>query len=158
MAYKTGLLETIIFRCVSICSSYEKFHKEIVKFKEIFKRNSYPEKFIDRRIKRFLNKRHVPKVIELTAAKKKLILVMPYLSGQQLFEIRNRIQCCLKKNKVRACKHLGITPLTEKRVRSPKESAVFDHIVHTGHNASFDDFEILVKECDEFRLLLRESF
>ena len=26
-----------------------------------------------------------------------------------------------------------------------------------GHNASFDDFEILVKECDNFRLLLRES-
>ena len=26
-----------------------------------------------------------------------------------------------------------------------------------GHNGSFDDFETLVKECDEFRLLLRES-
>ena len=26
-----------------------------------------------------------------------------------------------------------------------------------GHNASFDDFKTLVKECDEFRLLLRES-
>ena len=67
----------MIFCCFSICSSYEKFHEEIVKFKEIFKRNSYPEKFIDRCIKRFLNKRHVPKVIELTAAKKKLILVLP---------------------------------------------------------------------------------
>ena len=27
----------------------------------------------------------------------------------------------------------------------------------TGHNASFDDFETFVKECDESRLLLRES-
>ena len=53
MTYKTGLLETMLFRCFSICSSYEKFHEEIVKLKEIFKRNSYPEKFIDRCIKKF---------------------------------------------------------------------------------------------------------
>ena len=59
--------------------------------------------------------------------------------------------------KVRTCEHLGITPLTGKKVKSPKESAVFDHIVHTGHDASFDDFVTLVKDCDEFRLLLRES-
>ena len=60
-------------------------------------------------------------------------------------------------SKFRACEHLGITPLTGKKVKSPKESAVLDHIVHVGHNASFDDFETLVKECYEFRLLLRES-
>ena len=59
--------------------------------------------------------------------------------------------------KVRACENLAIMPLTGKKVKSPKESTVFDHTVHTGHNASFDDFETLVKECDEFRLLLRES-
>ena len=58
--------------------------------------------------------------------------------------------------KVRAGEHLGITPLTEKKVKSSKESALFGHIVHMGHNASFDDFETLVKECDEFRPLLRE--
>ena len=59
--------------------------------------------------------------------------------------------------KVRVSEHLGITPLTEKQVKSPKESAIFGHIFHTGHNASFDDFETLVKESDEYRLLLRES-
>ena len=59
--------------------------------------------------------------------------------------------------KVRACEHLGIMPLTRKNVKIPKESAVFDHIVHMGHNASFDDFETLAKECDEFRLLLKEQ-
>ena len=40
MTYKFGLLETMLFRRFSICSSYEKFHEEIVKLKEIFKRNS----------------------------------------------------------------------------------------------------------------------
>ena len=54
--------------------------------------------------------------------------------------------------KVTACENLGITPLTGKKVKSPKENAVFDHIVHMGHKQSFDDFE-----CDEFRLLLRDS-
>ena len=58
--------------------------------------------------------------------------------------------------KVRACELLGITHLTGKNVKSPKESAVYDHIFHKGHNASFDDFETLVKESDEFRLLLRK--
>ena len=59
--------------------------------------------------------------------------------------------------KVRACEHLGITSFTEKKVKSPKESVVFDHIIHTGHNASFNDFETLIKECDDFELLLRWS-
>ena len=96
MAYKTGLLE-MLFRCFSIRSSYEKFHEETVKLKEIFKRKFYPEKFMDKCIKNFLNKLHVPKVVKLTAAKEELIIVLPYL-GQQSFEIRNRIQGCLKKN------------------------------------------------------------
>ena len=85
MTYKTVLLETTVFGCFSIYSSYEKFHEEIVKLKEIFKRNSYTEKFRDRYIQHFLNKLHIPKVTELTAAKKELILALPYL-GQESFE------------------------------------------------------------------------
>ena len=42
-------------------------------------------------------------------------------------------------------------------MKSPKESVVFDHIIHAGHNASFNDFETLIKECDDFELLRRES-
>ena len=56
--------------------------------------------------------------------------------------------------KVRDGEHLGIPPLTRKKVKSPKDSAVFDHIVHMSHNATF---KTLVKKCDEFRLLLRDS-
>ena len=59
--------------------------------------------------------------------------------------------------KVRACENLGITHLTEEEIKSRKEIVVFDHIFHTGHKASFDDFEALDFEADEFRLLLRES-
>ena len=44
------------------------------------------------------------------------------------------------------------------KIKNPKECAVFDHIFLTAHKASVDDFENLVKESDEFRLFLRESF
>ena len=38
--YNIGLLETMLFRYLSRCSSYEKIHEEIVKLKEIIKGNS----------------------------------------------------------------------------------------------------------------------
>ena len=77
MTYKTEFLETMLFRYFSICFSYEKFHEKIVRLKEIFKRNSYPEKFTGRCIKNFLNNIQVPKVVELTTAEKELTLVLP---------------------------------------------------------------------------------
>ena len=50
----------------------------------------------------------------------------------------------------RASEHLGMTPLTAKRVRNPKKSAIFDYIFLKGHDASFEDFTILLKENDKF--------
>ena len=53
---------------------------------------------------------------------------------------------------VRASEHLGMTPLTGKRVKNPKKSAVLDHILLKGH-----DFTILLKENNRFKLHLKES-
>ena len=47
---------------------------------------------------------------------------------------------------VRACEHPGITPLTGEFVKTPKNSAIFDHMLLDGHKASFDNFSILLKE------------
>ena len=44
--------------------------------------------------------------------------------------------------KVRACEYLGFTPITEMKVKILNQSAVFDHIFHTGRNASFDNIFI----------------
>ena len=64
----------------------------------------------------------------------------------------------LKKNFfVRASEHLGITPLTGKFVKTPKKSAIFDHMLLDGHKASFDNFSILLKESNGFKLQLKES-
>ena len=55
------IIRTMLFRCFLICSSYEKFPEEIVNLKEMFKRNSYSQKCIDRCIKNFSEKLHVLK-------------------------------------------------------------------------------------------------
>ena len=59
---------------------------------------------------------------------------------------------------VRASEHLGITPLTGKFVKTPKKSAIFDHMLLDGHKASFDNFSILLKENNTFKLQSKESF
>ena len=58
---------------------------------------------------------------------------------------------------VRASEHLGMTPITGKRVMNPKKSAIFDHILLNVHDASFEDFTILLKENSRFKLHLKES-
>ena len=57
---------------------------------------------------------------------------------------------------IRASEHLGMTPLTVKWVKNPKKSAVFDHIFLKGHDTSFEDLTILLKE-NKFKLHLKES-
>ena len=210
-SYKHGLVNTLIFRCFKICSSYEKIHNEIVSLKDILKHNSYPKNFIDNCIKKIFDKLYVSKKVYQTAEKKSLLIVLPFL-GRLSFETRNRLSSCIKsqlpfcslkiayqsKNRfsnlfkfkesipkylrshliykfmcsccnatyygetkrhlfVRASEHLGITPLTQKRVKNPKKSAIIDHILLEGHNATYDDFSILTTESNEFKLHLKES-
>ena len=50
-----------------------------------------------------------------------------------------------------------MTPLTGKRVKNPKKLAIFDHILLKGYDASFEDFTILLKENNKFKLHLKES-
>ena len=52
VTYKFGLVHTLHHCSFSICSSYEKFHEEIVLLKEIFKKNKYPQFFRDKCIKK----------------------------------------------------------------------------------------------------------
>ena len=58
---------------------------------------------------------------------------------------------------VRASEHLGITPLTVKFVKTHRKSAIFDHMLLDGHEASFDNFPILSKESNSSKLQLKES-
>ena len=55
---------------------------------------------------------------------------------------------------VRASDHLNITPLTGKFVKKSKKLAIFDHILLGGHEASFDNFSVLFKKSNAFKLEL----
>ena len=52
---------------------------------------------------------------------------------------------------------MGISNLTEKRVKNVKPSAVSDHLLQCDCSISFDDFDILASESNNFRLLIKES-
>ena len=58
---------------------------------------------------------------------------------------------------IRASEHLGITPLTGKRVVNPKKSAINDHILFENHECSYDDFSIIARENNRFKLRIKES-
>ena len=57
----------------------------------------------------------------------------------------------------RAAEHLGISNLTEKRVKNVKQSAVSDHLLQCDCSINFDDFDILASETNNFRLIIKES-
>ena len=54
-------------------------------------------------------------------------------------------------------KHMGISNLTEKRLKSIKQSAISDHLLQCNGMINFDNFDILAAESNKFKLLLRES-
>ena len=73
------------------------FNIELVKDKDIFKKNGYPISFIDRCIKTFLDKLHTPKINITTVEKKQLLTVLPYL-GVVSDKIRSSLYKILSKN------------------------------------------------------------
>ena len=77
--YKKSLIDTLLFRCFSICSDYTSFHLEVENLREILKKNSYPSGIIEQSIRSFLNKLHVPKKTIPTVPKRELFIVLPYL-------------------------------------------------------------------------------
>ena len=83
------------FNSQFICFSYEKFQEEIVLLKDIFKKNEYPQFFIDKCIKKYLSKLFVLKRIVYTVHKKQVRFVLPFL-GPLSFEIRSLLQKCFK--------------------------------------------------------------
>ena len=48
-----------------------------------------------------------------------------------------------------------MTPLTGKQVKNPKKSGVIDYILLKDHDASFEDFLILLKENNKYKLHLK---
>ena len=58
---------------------------------------------------------------------------------------------------IRAAEHLGIYNLTEKRLKSVKQSAISDHLVQYNCSIYFGHFDILASNASKFRLLIEGS-
>ena len=59
--------------------------------------------------------------------------------------------------KVRDGEHSGISPLTNKRSKSKKLTAVKDQMLMSDQPVSFDDFKVLASSNSEFHLKIKES-
>ena len=124
--------------------------------KQIFLKNGYPQSFIDNCFKTFLDKLFIKSPEISMVEKKTLILSLPYLGNISL-QTRTRVvykyMCGSCKSsyygeadrhlKVRCGEHIGISPLTSKKVKPLKESAICDHLLICNNFPSFDEFSIL---------------
>ena len=59
--------------------------------------------------------------------------------------------------KVRSGEHIGISPLTFRKVEPPKESAIRDHLLNCNNIPSFDAFTILAYGHHKYILEIKES-
>ena len=96
-SYKKGLLYTLLHRAFVICSSWDKFHEEVCFLKKTFRKNSFPDFFIDRCVKYFLDKIFTAKKVIIDVPKKEVRICLPFL-GKQSFEIKTKLCKFVSKN------------------------------------------------------------
>ena len=94
MEYKKGLIATLLHRTYVICSDYVKFHEEVIKLKVIWQKNGFPLFFIDRCVKKFLDKLFVKKTSE-SSKKKEVIFPMVFL-GKITLQVKKKLQSTFK--------------------------------------------------------------
>ena len=126
--YKVGLIFTLLFRTFSIVSDFSGFNSEVYHLKEILKKNEFPIKLIDSCIKNFLNKRLIEKPVTTNY-------------GETYRHLR-----------VRVGEHSGVSPLTGKKSKCKKSTAVKDHMLFCDHIVSIDVFKILATSNSDFKV------
>ena len=94
---KIGLVHTLLFRFLRICSSMENFRIEVEQLRSILKCNNYPVNIIDQCVKEFLDKFYVPKQIVSTVPKRELLVVLPFL-GTFFLNLRKRLYKSVNKS------------------------------------------------------------
>ena len=77
--YKFGMIYTLAFTRFSICSNWTSFHNELGFLKDILFKNEYPISFIDKCFKIFLDWLYLERRHVLSAEKKTLTLILPFL-------------------------------------------------------------------------------
>ena len=91
MEYKKGLIATLLHRTFTICSNYKLFHDEIDKLKIIWQKNGFPLFFIDKCVKKFLDKLFVKKTSGEPSNKKEVNFHMVFL-GKITLQVKKKLQ------------------------------------------------------------------
>ena len=58
---------------------------------------------------------------------------------------------------IRSGEHIGVSPLTGKKVKPSNNSAICDHLLHCNFLPSFDNFSVLAYESKKYLLEIKES-
>ena len=87
--YKRGLIYCLLFRVFTLTVDWKKFHDEVQFLKGIFRKNLFPQHFIDQCIKLFLDNKVKP-AIKQNIEKQKLKISLPFL-GRYSNEMKRRI-------------------------------------------------------------------
>ena len=85
----------MVYRCFGICSDWEKFDAELTFLKKIFRKNSYPENFIYKCFKKFVENIHLVKEKVTTVERKRLLLFLSYL-GVTFLQTKTELQQAIK--------------------------------------------------------------
>ena len=93
---KTYFIFSLLFRYFSICSDIQNFDLEVDQLRQIFKCNNYPVTLINQCIKTFLHQIFVAKRTSVTAPKKDLLIVFPFLC-QFFLNLESTLYSCFKK-------------------------------------------------------------
>ena len=64
---------------------------------------------------------------------------------------------CVRHLAVRSGEHIGIVPLTNKRVQPRKDSAVCHHLFNCNYSSTFEDFSVLCHKNKKYLLEVKES-
>ena len=97
--YKTNLISCLVYRAFHICSSYSKFHNEILRIKSILAKNCFPQSLVDKFIRSFLDKQFskVSTSNEQESKKTSITFCLPYL-GTYSIRIKKNVIKLLKEN------------------------------------------------------------
>ena len=94
--YKRGLISTLLHRAYTICSDYNKLHQEISRLKTIWQKNSYPLSFVDRCVKKFLDKLFVKRTSPKPISTKKEVLICTEFLGKISILMKKKLQQIFK--------------------------------------------------------------
>ena len=59
--------------------------------------------------------------------------------------------------KVHVSEHMGVSTRTGKKIKSTKNSAVYDHMLFCNNIVSYEDFPVLANRTNDFRIKLQQS-